>query len=306
MEMDCIPAGMELFPAADEEQFAFIKRIIDDCDYYILIIGGRYGTTTTEGVSYTEREYDYAVSKGIDVLAFLHGSPDEIPVGKSDIDPQARKRLIEFRRRVSTGRLVKFWNSAAELPGLVALSLQKTIKSHPQPGWVRGGSASNQELLEQLNELRQRKDDLQNRLNAALADRPQRPDLHLAPPESKFALKGTYMTLNSRGGPYHWSAEFSWNEIIALIGPHLFQPLAESGVNTQLATSICSNLGKTRSYSERVDDEIFSTLKIQLLALGYISLKSLPTKDHGMVLFWSITPQGQEVMLQERTIKANK
>src|SRR6478736_6465367 len=40
MEMDCIPAGMELFPAADEEQFEFIKRVIDDCDYYLLIIGG--------------------------------------------------------------------------------------------------------------------------------------------------------------------------------------------------------------------------------------------------------------------------
>jgi hypothetical protein len=59
MEMDCIPAGMELFPATDEEQWEFIKRIIDDCD--LLIIGGRYGSTTDEGISYTEKEYDYAV-----------------------------------------------------------------------------------------------------------------------------------------------------------------------------------------------------------------------------------------------------
>ncbi len=54
MEMDCIPAGMELFAAADEEQWEFIKRIIDDCDYYLLIIGGRYGSTTPDGMSYTE------------------------------------------------------------------------------------------------------------------------------------------------------------------------------------------------------------------------------------------------------------
>jgi Domain of unknown function (DUF4062) len=50
MMMDCIPAGMELFPA-DEEQFEFIKKVIDDCDYYLLIIGGRYGSTTKEGIS---------------------------------------------------------------------------------------------------------------------------------------------------------------------------------------------------------------------------------------------------------------
>ena len=39
IKMGCIPAGMELFPAVDEEQFEFIKSVIDDCDYYLLIVG---------------------------------------------------------------------------------------------------------------------------------------------------------------------------------------------------------------------------------------------------------------------------
>ena len=55
MEMDCIPAGMELFPAADEEQLDFIKSIIHDCDYYLIIVGGRYGSTMPDGISYTEK-----------------------------------------------------------------------------------------------------------------------------------------------------------------------------------------------------------------------------------------------------------
>lgn len=84
MEMDCIPAGMELFPAADEEQWEFIKRVIDDCDYYLLIIGGRYGSTTDDGISYTEKEFDYAVENGLKVLALIHGQPDNIPFGKSE------------------------------------------------------------------------------------------------------------------------------------------------------------------------------------------------------------------------------
>ena len=72
MEMDCIPAGMELFPAADEEQWEFIKKVIDDCDYYLLIIGGRYGSTTDDGISYTEKEFDYAVENGLKVVALIH------------------------------------------------------------------------------------------------------------------------------------------------------------------------------------------------------------------------------------------
>ena len=68
MEMDCIPAGMELFPALDEEQFEFIKKVIDDSDYYLLIIGGRYGSLSDKGINYTEMEYDYAIGKGIKVV----------------------------------------------------------------------------------------------------------------------------------------------------------------------------------------------------------------------------------------------
>ena len=61
IELNCIPAGMELFPASNEEQFSFIKRVTDDCDYYLLVIAGRYGSVGTDGISYTEKEFDYAL-----------------------------------------------------------------------------------------------------------------------------------------------------------------------------------------------------------------------------------------------------
>jgi Domain of unknown function (DUF4062) len=54
LDMGHIPAGMEIFPAADVEQFAYIKKVIDECDYYILIVGGRYGSVDAAGVSFTE------------------------------------------------------------------------------------------------------------------------------------------------------------------------------------------------------------------------------------------------------------
>jgi hypothetical protein len=34
LEQECIPSGMELFPAASEDQWTLIKEVIDDCDYY--------------------------------------------------------------------------------------------------------------------------------------------------------------------------------------------------------------------------------------------------------------------------------
>lgn len=68
---DCIPAGMEAFVATNEEQFNVIKKVIDLCDYYVLIVGGRYGSVNeSTGLSYTEMEYDYAVENNIPVLVF--------------------------------------------------------------------------------------------------------------------------------------------------------------------------------------------------------------------------------------------
>jgi len=134
---------MELFPAADEEQWAFIQKVIDDCDYYVLVIGGRYGSTTAEGISFTEKEHDYAVAKGIHVIALLHGEPEKLPLEKSELDGAAREKLAAFRAKVSNGRLVKFWKSPAELLQQTVLSLTHAFKAHPRPGWVRGGSTSN-------------------------------------------------------------------------------------------------------------------------------------------------------------------
>jgi hypothetical protein len=61
LDLGHIPAGMEGFPAIDMEQLKYIKKIVDQCDYYILIVAGRYGSVDADGISYTEKEYQYAV-----------------------------------------------------------------------------------------------------------------------------------------------------------------------------------------------------------------------------------------------------
>ena len=81
LSLDCIPTGMELFPASDEGSWDLIKRFSSECDYYIVIVGGRYGTVSSHGLSFTEMEYDYALERQLPVLAFLHKDPSAIPSG---------------------------------------------------------------------------------------------------------------------------------------------------------------------------------------------------------------------------------
>ena len=64
LEMGHIPVGMEMFSAADEEQWKIITRQIALTDYYVVIIVHRYGSTAG-AVSFTEKEYDFAVRSGV-------------------------------------------------------------------------------------------------------------------------------------------------------------------------------------------------------------------------------------------------
>jgi hypothetical protein len=302
MEMDCIPAGMELFPATDEEQWEFIKSIIDDCDYYLLIIGGRYGSTTSEGISYTEKEYDYAVECDLKVIALLHENPDEINVGKSDIKPELRKKLQVFRNKVETNRLVKFWNEAKNLPGLVALSLSKTIKMFPATGWVRASVASNEEILGELNELRK-----ENRvLRTELANMQSSPSYNvegLAGLDEAFTITGTYYV--DYGNCLGWSSKITWRKIFSIISPYLVQ-----NPNQEYVKSILHNaLIKRDNLSNRTNsmsDQDFQTIAVQLKALGLINTKYAKTTKGNMAMFWSFTPEGERLMVQLRVIPSTK
>lgn len=307
MEMDCIPSGMELFPAADEEQWEFIKKIIDDCDYYLLIIGGRYGTTTPEGVSYTEKEYDYAIEKGIKVVALLHENPEAIPMGKSEKDPELRGRLNAFRDKVAKNRLVKFWKAADELPGLVALSLTKTIKTYPAVGWIRADQVSNAQLLSEINELRKRNERLESELgNLRQSQVVEIPNL--AQMDEKIKVSGRYSAYDSYARStlsHDWTFEFTWTEIFALISPYLLKGVADDEVQSTLASALFEKAGKGR-HSAHLDDQIFLTIKVQLQALKLVKVEYLKTLNGGAALFWSLTDKGHSLMMSLRTVKSGQ
>ncbi len=96
-----------------------IQSVIDDSDYYLLVVGGRYGTTDPDGVSYTEREYDYAVVKGLPVLAFIHENPADIASGKTDQSDALAGKLEHFVAKIKGSKHVKFWKNADDLKAKV-------------------------------------------------------------------------------------------------------------------------------------------------------------------------------------------
>jgi len=85
LELDCMPAGMELFPAASEEAWEWIKRVISESDYYVVVLGGRYGTLSERTkISYTEMEYLMTAAGFTSLAVSLALRPRKLPECASD------------------------------------------------------------------------------------------------------------------------------------------------------------------------------------------------------------------------------
>jgi hypothetical protein len=301
IQMNHIPIGMELFPAADEEQLKFIKKIIDDCDYYILIIGARYGSTTSDGISYTEKEYDYAIGKGIKVIALLHKSPNDLSPEKSESNAENRRKLYLFRDKVSKGRIVRFWESTAELIKDTILSLQYAITTFPATGWIRADKAPREELLEELNDVRkeneQLKIDLDNYVKSNEIEIP-----NLAPLEDAVSISGTWY---KHGTNTTWGIEITWKDIFGVIAPYIFEVITESSVKLHL-TQCLFKKSEVKGEQPYLDDQTFQTIKIQFLAHKLILVRYLKTQGGDWAWFWSLTPKGESLMMELRAVRARK
>ncbi len=162
LELGHIPVGMEMFSAADEEQWGLIQRQILQCDYYIVIIAHRYGSTVGD-VSYTEREYDFAVESGIPALGFVIADGEKWSPEWIDKDELTVRRLTAFKQKVKN-RVVSFWNSADQLNMKVVTALSKQFALKPRPGWVRSDAMPGPEVLNELSRLSNENAELRSRV----------------------------------------------------------------------------------------------------------------------------------------------
>ncbi len=309
LELDCMPSGMELFPAANESQWNLIKKVIDDCDYYILILAGRYGSIGPDGISYTEMEYRYALESGKPTIAFLHRDPGKVIADKSESTDEGKAKLKAFRESVEK-KLCKPWDSPQELGSVVSRSLIQLIKSTPAVGWVRANELADREATLELLQLRRKVEELQTELGKVWEGLAQGDEEHSVRYSFNATPPGEY-----RSTP--WSATFNptWNELFASIAPLMIQEATEPALKSAL-DSLAGGMNIERLQANkklarhslstfRIGQDDFQTIKVQLRALGLIarSEKTRSVKDSGT--YWTLTPYGDEVMTQLRAIRKN-
>lgn len=317
LELDCIPAGMELFPAANEDQWSLIKGVIDESDYYLLVIGGRYGSVSPEGLSYTEMEYRYAIETGKPVISFLHKDPDSIPVKKAEKSNEGKEKLEAFRDLVQK-RMCKYWQTPQELGSVVSRSLIMLQKKHPGIGWVRGDQVMSGDASTEILKLRNKIEALEKEIEENETKAPSGTE-RLAKGDEKFEIDCSFDSTDSDGTPWSWEypVEVTWNELFSEISPLMIHEADTLQIKQRLKIFISKLAleeakrdedfkGHRRARNFSIDQSAFETVLIQLSALGLIiqSVRNRSVKDQST--YWKLSPYGVTMMNQLRAVASSK
>ena len=312
LEMDCIPSGMELFPAADDDMWTLIKGVIDDCDYYMVIIGGRYGSTGPDGMSFTEKEYRYAVEKEKPVMAFLHGDPNSIPQGVAEDSHEGKKKLAAFRK-LAQQKSCKFWTTPHEVGSMVARSLTQLKKSSPGIGWVRGDQVLDRESAKEIIRLQKQIESLQISSAPTGAEK-------FAQGEDEFEIwvvvtctatsRDHFVPLTHRDY-YGYSATSTWDDLFRTISPLMINEASEQSLQDALAPLFNAQSRQALLTSEHADKEFernhvgndsFRTILVQFRVLGLIEKSIRNRSVNDKQTYWTLTPHGDMVMNGLRAI----
>jgi hypothetical protein len=299
LEMGHIPVGMEMFSAGDEEQWRLIARQIEATDYYVLIVGNRYGSETAEGLSYTEKEYDYASACGVPTLGFILDSKAPWPANRTDTAQKKVKKLNEFKAKVKT-KLVQFWVSKDDLHGKVSISLIKTMNANPRIGWVRSGDAIGADVTKELSRLSHENAEL--RLEVAKLKKASEERIDEVKTVVNIMNENVRMVRVRSNGK--WSDAESYEqtllEIFIGIAPNLIHENSSLGIAQNMALELVGN-----SYFKNwpIGTNRISGLLADFVALDVIEASKKKHSIHDDNTYWSLTALGKQVLKRARRIQ---
>jgi hypothetical protein len=297
--LGCLPCGLELNPSAIGAWSA-IKRLIDESDYYLLLVGSRYGSLSPSGVSFTHMEYVYATTKQKPILVLMHEAPEARPVELQEQTPEGRLKLRDFRQLIQRG-LTAPWSDERSLEMTLRQQLPELIRARPMPGWVRANQISNpqlerenQALVQRLEELERERDEWLGK-GDDLGQLAQGRDIVDVSYRCKAYAAGNCEEVAVR-------SQLPWNALFLSFAPYMSQPQHEDFMAAKLAERVqetaLKDVQASRPKTHAVTDIAlaplcFNTIKIQFRTLGLI--RRVPRPEDARV-WWQLTTAGEKLM----------
>lgn len=300
LEMGHIPVGMEMFSAANEDQWRIIQKQIDECDYYAVILAHRYGSLD-KGISYTEKEYDYAVSKNIPILGFVIDDTAKWSSKFVDKEEDIVKKLNLFKEKVKS-KMINFWKAAEDIYGKFAISLGKAISTYERPGYVRANEVANIEVYNEVTRLSNENSKLRDEINKITISVKSNEE------QKGLDLLRT-LELNERIIPIKFLGNNEWNKDNKVTYLKLFEVIAERLIieadEMELKKAIALGVSGQTNYNPSTP--VANNRFIEWMAdLNVLDLVGESQKSHALSdsnKYWTLTDKGRDLFKNLRKLK---
>jgi hypothetical protein len=281
---------MEAFVATDNKQFEVIKKVIDLCDYYILIIGKRYGSINEEsGLSYTEMEYNYAKDSGIPILVFAIGENVKLAKTKTEQDPIKKDKLKTFRNRALKNTLASIWTNSEDLTKSVAIAIMQAKNDVKRPGWQRATNYNEASLRREIMELSEKNKVLDEELSKALNEIEEfntKDNVSIA--DIEIQIKYEWSQYNRGISTAHSDTKsFKLEEIFKVISTEMLNvSITESAVQATIKNN-CLNKPTCTIKDSQLVKRILNHLEMSKLVFSKWDAENKK-------LYWGLTNKGQK------------
>lgn len=118
--MGQVPVGYHDIAANNNIQET-INSLIDNSEVFILIVGEKYGSLSSNGNSYVEEEYNFAVSTGKPILCFI----------RSDYRKNDNPQFQAFVTKLLSDHFVSLWNNENDFQIKLTTSVYNLIVQNP-------------------------------------------------------------------------------------------------------------------------------------------------------------------------------
>ncbi|TEU24969.1 DUF4062 domain-containing protein [Alkanindiges illinoisensis] len=279
---------------------AFARRQIDDCDYFVLLLGGCYGDLSASGVSYMHLEYIYAVTKQKPILVLMHEAPDSRAPELQEKTGEGKSKFSDFRQQLQRERdVVVSYRNMRDLEMAVRHAMPQMIERYPSAGWIR--PQNTQKLQEEVDQLRQKIAQLELKNNVFREEAIQIPRVH---PDELFSFD--YKVHAYQDGNFKElrpQRKMKWGEILAVLGPG-FSPAAPEENFSRVINEFLNqtSLGDVRQVMPRAHATARSQINIRALHTIKMQLKHnnwiVPSgRDNRQRLLWELTPQAEKTLM---------
>jgi hypothetical protein len=287
-EIGAIPVTMDTFDISDKNEQRFIRKAIEECDYFLNITAHKCGALLGKTFG-PELELSWAEKHGVPVIALIIDEKARWKASKKEKSPELVKALETFKKRL-LGYPSETWTSQADLRQKAQGLLIRTMNLNPRRGWVPSAEAIDPSVANELSRLILENESLKNQIRmeggnlvSRVKEQMKRALKMLA--ANKLSLSFWY----APGENWENTAQFRYLKLFRLLTPELSLPKTTAEISRFLGNILNPDLNKT----VRKDYPV-PTNTIKKLMADLALLKLVKCSGGGEDEAWEMTEYGKE------------